>query len=56
MTPRSRTARTIQRLDRAIDAFMRAALVVPPAAAFIAWVIALLMAIQALPYIPGLGS
>lgn len=42
--------------NRAIDAFVRASLVVPQAVAFIAWVVVLIMLIQALPWLPGMGA
>lgn len=51
MTPRTLTPAAAQRLNRAIDAAVRAMMVIPQAVLFTAMVLVLVMASQALPWI-----
>lgn len=51
MTPHTLTPVATQRVNRAIDAAVRAMLVIPQAVLFAAMVLSLVMAMQALPWI-----
>lgn len=50
------TRATAMRINRAIDAAVRASLVLPSAVAFLAWVTVLVLLTQALPLIPWLSE